>query len=92
MDYCGVLSLLFWCFSPHRSYVNPCVVVRICDECNFGQGEGQCVVCGTSEIFTYKPGGFDVKFGVFARFYRYKYGGIRRFLHVGIYLQSLGMF
>eukprot|EP00161_Ancyromonas_sigmoides_P010715 TRINITY_DN2693_c0_g1_i2.p2 TRINITY_DN2693_c0_g1~~TRINITY_DN2693_c0_g1_i2.p2 ORF type:complete len:111 (+),score=3.44 TRINITY_DN2693_c0_g1_i2:73-405(+) len=29
------------------SYVNPCVVVRICDECNFGQGEGQCVVCGS---------------------------------------------
>ena len=29
------------------SYVNPCMVVRICDECNFGASEGQCIVCGS---------------------------------------------
>ena len=28
------------------SYVRPCTLVRICDECNYGAQEGRCVICG----------------------------------------------
>ena len=28
------------------SYVRPCVLVRICDECNYGSYAGRCVICG----------------------------------------------
>ena len=28
------------------SYVRPCTVVRVCDECNYGTYEGRCVICG----------------------------------------------
>jgi hypothetical protein len=28
------------------SYVRPCTLVRICDECNYGSYQGRCVVCG----------------------------------------------
>merc|ERR1739848_647361 len=28
------------------SYVRPCTLVRICDECNYGNAEGRCIVCG----------------------------------------------
>eukprot|EP01060_Flectonema_neradi_P000088 TRINITY_DN10075_c0_g1_i2.p1 TRINITY_DN10075_c0_g1~~TRINITY_DN10075_c0_g1_i2.p1 ORF type:complete len:109 (+),score=5.62 TRINITY_DN10075_c0_g1_i2:54-380(+) len=28
------------------SYVNPCTLVRICDECNYGSNNGRCVICG----------------------------------------------
>ena len=28
------------------SYVRPCTLVRICDECNYGSYEGRCVICG----------------------------------------------
>lgn len=28
------------------SYVRPCVLVRICDECNYGSYSGRCVICG----------------------------------------------
>ena len=28
------------------SYVRPAVLVRICDECNYGSYQGRCVVCG----------------------------------------------
>lgn len=28
------------------SYVRPNVLVRICDECNYGSYEGRCVICG----------------------------------------------
>ncbi len=28
------------------SYVRPCVLVRICDECNYGSYQGRCVICG----------------------------------------------
>lgn len=28
------------------SYVRPQVVVRICDECNYGSHQGRCVICG----------------------------------------------
>mmetsp|Transcript_9350 Transcript_9350/g.19133 ORF Transcript_9350/g.19133 Transcript_9350/m.19133 type:complete len:112 (-) Transcript_9350:230-565(-) len=29
------------------SYVRPCTVVRICDECNYGSFQGRCVICGS---------------------------------------------
>lgn len=32
------------------SYVRPHVLVRICDECNYGSYEGRCVVCGAPGI------------------------------------------
>ncbi|KAK9844284.1 hypothetical protein WJX74_000425 [Apatococcus lobatus] len=28
------------------SYVRPCTLVRICDECNYGSYAGRCVICG----------------------------------------------
>ena len=28
------------------SYVRPCSLVRICDECNYGSYAGRCVICG----------------------------------------------
>nr|XP_058921741.1 PHD finger-like domain-containing protein 5A [Kogia breviceps] len=28
------------------SYVHPCTLVRICDECNYGSYQGHCVICG----------------------------------------------
>ncbi len=28
------------------SYVRPCTLVRICDECNYGSYQGRCVTCG----------------------------------------------
>lgn len=28
------------------SYVRPCTMVRICDECNYGSYQGRCVICG----------------------------------------------
>ena len=28
------------------SYVRPCTLVRVCDECNYGSFAGRCVVCG----------------------------------------------
>jgi PHD finger-like domain-containing protein 5A len=28
------------------SYVRPSVLVRICDECNYGSYQGRCVICG----------------------------------------------
>ena len=28
------------------SFVRPCNLVHICDECNYGSFEGRCVVCG----------------------------------------------
>lgn len=28
------------------SFVRPCTLVRICDECNYGSFQGRCVVCG----------------------------------------------
>ena len=32
------------------SYVRPCVLVRICDECNYGSYQGRCVICGAPGI------------------------------------------
>lgn len=28
------------------SFVRPCTLVRVCDECNYGSFQGRCVVCG----------------------------------------------
>ena len=28
------------------SYVRPTVVAKICNECNYGNNEGKCVICG----------------------------------------------
>merc|ERR1712146_167713 len=28
------------------SYVRPTILVRICDECNYGSYQGRCVICG----------------------------------------------
>ncbi len=28
------------------SYVRPCTLVRVCDECNYGSYAGRCVICG----------------------------------------------
>lgn len=28
------------------SYVRPCTLVRLCDECNYGSYQGRCVICG----------------------------------------------
>lgn len=28
------------------SYVRPCVLVKVCDECNYGSYQGRCVICG----------------------------------------------
>ena len=32
------------------SYVRPCTLVRVCDECNYGSFQGRCVVCGGQGI------------------------------------------
>ena len=32
------------------SYVSPCTLVRICDECNYGSAQGRCVICGGAGI------------------------------------------
>lgn len=32
------------------SYVRPCALVHICDECNYGSYEGRCVICGGTGI------------------------------------------
>ena len=28
------------------SFVNPCTLVHVCDECNYGSYQGRCTVCG----------------------------------------------
>lgn len=28
------------------SYVRPCTLVHICEECNYGSSEGRCLICG----------------------------------------------
>ena len=28
------------------SYVHPCAIVKVCDECNFGSFQGRCTICG----------------------------------------------
>ena len=43
--------LLCWCLGDGKcvicdSYVRPCTLVRICDECNYGSYQGRCVICG----------------------------------------------
>lgn len=32
------------------SYVKPCTLVHICDECNYGSFQGKCVICGGNGI------------------------------------------
>jgi hypothetical protein len=32
------------------SYVRPCSLVKICDECNFGSFQGRCTICGGQGI------------------------------------------
>jgi len=32
------------------SYVRPCTLVRICDECNYGSYQGRCVICGGAGV------------------------------------------
>jgi PHD finger-like domain-containing protein 5A len=32
------------------SYVSPCTLVRVCDECNYGTSQGRCVICGGAGI------------------------------------------
>ena len=32
------------------SYVRPCTLVKICDECNFGSFQGRCTICGGQGI------------------------------------------
>jgi PHD finger-like domain-containing protein 5A len=32
------------------SYVRPCTLVRVCDECNYGSFQGRCVICGAPGI------------------------------------------
>src|SRR4051812_43316066 len=42
------------------SYVRPCTLVRICEECNYGSYAGRCVICGgpgTSDAYYCKVGG-----------------------------------
>ena len=44
-------SLFLWCLGDGKcvicdSYVRPCTLVRICDECNYGSYQGRCVICG----------------------------------------------
>jgi PHD finger-like domain-containing protein 5A len=28
------------------SYVRPCTLVKVCDECNYGSYKGRCIICG----------------------------------------------
>uniref|UniRef100_A0A2K5ZKE9 PHD finger protein 5A n=1 Tax=Mandrillus leucophaeus TaxID=9568 RepID=A0A2K5ZKE9_MANLE len=28
------------------SYVRPCTLVHLCDECNYGSYQGRCMICG----------------------------------------------
>ncbi|KAG9461534.1 hypothetical protein GDO78_016482, partial [Eleutherodactylus coqui] len=32
------------------SYVRPCTLVRICDECNYGSYQSYCVICGGPDV------------------------------------------
>lgn len=32
------------------SYVRPATLVHVCDECNYGQYEGRCIICGGKGI------------------------------------------
>lgn len=32
------------------SYVRPSILVRICDDCNYGSYQGRCVLCGKPGI------------------------------------------
>jgi PHD finger-like domain-containing protein 5A len=32
------------------SFVNPHVIVHVCDECNYGSLQGRCVVCGNPGV------------------------------------------
>ena len=32
------------------SYVRPTTLVRICDECHFGQLSGKCIICGSQGV------------------------------------------
>ena len=46
-----LLLLFFLCVGDGKcvicdSYVRPCTLVRICDECNYGSYQGRCVICG----------------------------------------------
>ena len=47
----ALLLLFFLCVGDGKcvicdSYVRPCTLVRICDECNYGSYQGRCVICG----------------------------------------------
>ena len=47
---CQCPHRLIW-FQPGKcvvcdSYVRPATLVRICDECNYGQSQGRCTICG----------------------------------------------
>ena len=36
------------------SHVNPCTLIRICDECNYGVNQGKCLICngiGVSDAY-----------------------------------------
>ena len=36
------------------SHVNPCTLIRICDECNYGVNQGKCIICngvGVSDAY-----------------------------------------
>lgn len=40
------------------SYVNASTLVRICDDCNYGNNQGRCIVCGgigVSDAYYCKP-------------------------------------
>ena len=37
------------------SYVRPTTLVRICDECSFGNYQNKCVVCGGEVSYTQPP-------------------------------------
>jgi PHD finger-like domain-containing protein 5A len=32
------------------SFVRPCTLVRVCDECNYGSFQGRCVICGGAGV------------------------------------------
>lgn len=51
MDLMLVYIVSFFCSGDGKcvicdSYVRPCTLVRICDECNYGSYQGRCVICG----------------------------------------------
>ena len=37
------------------SYVRPATIVRICDECNFGNYGSRCIVCGGPGVSVRRP-------------------------------------